>query len=184
MIWRRVMPMSSSTNKHSTQNFQIGTTRSQPFGKTLWLWNVWWNIFWWNDMNAVNMNYIVQFLPCPQVTWDTIPRWVIPIYHKKCKSFNFEIPSWNFRWSTTFDLPSGHTTTLGTMPRPHNFRWDSQFWVASKTISIILASNFMNIKLLDVTSTVCGEKSPPCAVVATSSITINMNIVKSIKRQI
>jgi hypothetical protein len=51
-------------------------------------------------------------------------------------------------------------------------------------MSTILASNFMNIGLLDVTSIVCGERSRPCVVVATSSITINLNIVNSIKRQI
>ncbi len=38
-----------------------------------------------------SVNYIVQFLPCPQVTWDTIPSWVTPIYLKKWKSFNLKL---------------------------------------------------------------------------------------------
>lgn len=77
-------------------------------------------------------HYIVQFLPCPQVTWDTIPPWVTPIYHKKRKSFNLRF------LHETLDGPPLLTYHLvikqlrETMPRdPHYyFRWDSQFWVA------------------------------------------------------
>lgn len=130
-------------------------------------------------------NYIVEFLPCPQSDLGHYCSLGHPNYTIRSTSpliwDSFMKPP--FGWSTTFDLPSGHKTHFGKPCLDPIISYEIVNFGLQDYVHKILASNFMNIRLLDVTSMVCGEKSPPCAVVATSSITINLNIVKSIKRQ-